>query len=309
MIKFYNQKSMIRKRIYPKSTLTLATLRAFLMKNEPKLVRMLVNTWNAQGKAITYEELRQAILDGVLSPNLFLEWQQDYAKFTEKRLEPLLEEAIVVGVTPIENRFSGFRIDLSRKGISDWMRENSARFVKDSTQAQIDGLNSVIRFTMTIEDYSVDELAKVVRPMVGLTEKQAVANMRYYDTLRKNGMDHDYSLDKAIQYAERQHRSRASTISRTEMVSAYNAGEWHGAQQAQQLGLMGRCVKRWSTAFDERVCPVCGDMDGQEVDMNDEFLYSGAPIGIYPPAHPNCRCSYEIIEVEPPQIEYIDMEG
>ena len=38
----------------------------------------------------------------------------------------------------------------------------------------------------------------------------------------------------------------------------------------------------WRTAADERVCPVCGPLDGQE--------WPG-DAGPQPPAHPNCRCA------------------
>lgn len=38
---------------------------------------------------------------------------------------------------------------------------------------------------------------------------------------------------------------------------------------------------RWVTAFDERVCPVCGPYAGRVWPSDD---------GPFPPLHPNCRC-------------------
>ena len=55
----------------------LRRLRSFLDASEPGLVRILVNTWNSQGKAITYKELREAILSGDISADLLDEWMQD----------------------------------------------------------------------------------------------------------------------------------------------------------------------------------------------------------------------------------------
>ncbi|MCL6580136.1 MAG: hypothetical protein K6U08_00740 [Firmicutes bacterium] len=49
---------------------------------------------------------------------------------------------------------------------------------------------------------------------------------------------------------------------------------------------------------DERVCPVCGPLDGKTVRLDEEF----APGIFAPPAHPNCRCTTlaptELDEVE-----------
>jgi len=49
---------------------------------------------------------------------------------------------------------------------------------------------------------------------------------------------------------------------------------------------------------DERVCPVCGPLEGKTVRLDEEF----APGIFAPPAHPNCRCTTlaptELDEVE-----------
>ena len=44
--------------------------------------------------------------------------------------------------------------------------------------------------------------------------------------------------------------------------------------------------KRWNTAVDELVCPICGPLHNVVVGINETF-----PGGYQnPPAHPNCRC-------------------
>jgi SPP1 gp7 family putative phage head morphogenesis protein len=44
--------------------------------------------------------------------------------------------------------------------------------------------------------------------------------------------------------------------------------------------------KRWNTANDALVCPICGPLNGQTANVNEPF-----PGGINaPPAHPRCRC-------------------
>jgi hypothetical protein len=44
--------------------------------------------------------------------------------------------------------------------------------------------------------------------------------------------------------------------------------------------------KTWFTNNDDRVCDICGPMEGEEV-ASDESFSSGDDA---PPAHVNCRC-------------------
>lgn len=52
--------------------------------------------------------------------------------------------------------------------------------------------------------------------------------------------------------------------------------------------------KIWVTAADERVCPVCGPMDGRSVQVLDQFLLPDGAQADLPPVHVNCRCSVEL---------------
>ena len=77
---------------------------------------------------------------------------------------------------------------------------------------------------------------------------------------------------------------RAEMIAATEVTRAYaeaNGMVW------RRLGEQGIIFKReWRTARDERVCPVCGPLDGVIVGLEEKF--PGGLAG--PPAHPRCRC-------------------
>jgi len=69
---------------------------------------------------------------------------------------------------------------------------------------------------------------------------------------------------------------RMEMIARTEVLRAHNQGriKFH-----QQVGVR---KLEWMTMEDERVCPVCGPLDGKVFDT-DRFPNQ--------PAHPNCRCT------------------
>ena len=36
---------------------------------------------------------------------------------------------------------------------------------------------------------------------------------------------------------------------------------------------MGEVVKVWSTAMDERTCPICGALEGKEIAMDEDFNF------------------------------------
>lgn len=44
---------------------------------------------------------------------------------------------------------------------------------------------------------------------------------------------------------------------------------------------------RWATRLDERVCPICGPLEGR-IYRKGQFL---PPL----PAHPGCRCAWELL--------------
>lgn len=285
-----------------KSARVLRLLRSFLDANEPSLVRFLVNTWNAQGQAITYKELREAILAGDINPEWLEDWMQDYSRLVKAHIQPAWEKAIEAAVEEIRRQYPAFYFDPMADGVRAWATDHAAEFVTNVTTTQIEGIRAAVQRAAVLEDLSVDELARVIRPMVGLTKPQTVANMKYYETLRGNGVPPKRARESSIYYSARQHRTRAYTIARTELATAYNTGAHEGTKQAQAAGLIGEVVKVWSTADDERVCRICGELDGKEVGMDEEFdgISNSWSTRLHPPAHPGCRCGVMYVEKSPP---------
>jgi SPP1 gp7 family putative phage head morphogenesis protein len=75
-------------------------------------------------------------------------------------------------------------------------------------------------------------------------------------------------------------RSRAEMIAATEITKAFfeaNQLTWKASE------VVGEMV--WQTAADERVCPICGALHGETVELGQSFRGSHTP-----PAHPRCRC-------------------
>ena len=279
-------------------------MRKFLDAKEPELVLFLQTLWNNQQKAITYKELREAILDGYLSEKLMEEWYQDYSRFVITKLAPMWREAMIEANKEFENVFPRYVFNPMQENVVKWTNERAASFVTNVTRDQIQAIREVVKRASQLHDMNVDELSRAIRPMVGLDWRQAIANQNYYNTMIANGVSTKKALENSIKYSARQNRHRGYRIARTELAFAYNQGSYYGTKQAQSQGLLGKVVKEWSTADDERTCEVCGGLDGVQIGIDDDFDFKTKLIepGIKrtPPAHPMCRCSVLYREIEPP---------
>lgn len=85
---------------------------------------------------------------------------------------------------------------------------------------------------------------------------------------------------------------RALTIARTELTRSVNAGQVEVWNEAANQGLVdrGRVRRVWVAVNDEATSPICEELDGQSVGMDESFVSeeTGETFDA-PPAHPNCR--------------------
>ena len=79
---------------------------------------------------------------------------------------------------------------------------------------------------------------------------------------------------------------RAGMIATTETTRAFAQGQLEAGKEMQDEFPDVQVFKRWYTNNDDRVCDICGPLEGQEIPMNDEFEGGISD----PPAHVNCRC-------------------
>ena len=284
--------------------IALLKLRKFLDTNEPKLAKFLQVIWGNQQNAITYKELREAIMRGYLTEEMLDEWHKDYSRFVVDYVAPTWQAAMIEATTELERRYPTFSLDLSGEGVKQWTEQASASFVTRVTTDQKLAIQTVVKRAALIKDMTVDELSRVIRPMVGLNYPQAVANMNYYEKMLENGVNKRLAKERCIRYSARQSRYRGYMIARTELAFAYNQGQHLGVQQAISQGLMGHTRKVWCTADDERVCQVCGFLEGMTIEMDEDFQFDTKlkypGIKKSPPAHPHCRCTALYVEVTPP---------
>lgn len=277
-------------------------------------VEFLCGFWKDQQNAVSYQELRQAVMDGSISQETMRLWMQDYSVLVKERLSKVWTAAIAAGPAgqPILDGLD-FEFNMQSSGISNWISMHGAEFVTNCTKQQKDAIAALLDKKMK-DSHTVDELSRLIRPCIGLTESDTKAAARFYDNIVANlKKDHPRmkpesirrkALDATHKYAERKHRARAMTIAQTESAFAYNWGADEGIRQAQAQNLIGTTKKHWNTSGDDRVCPICAALEGVEVDMDADFNIPGRVLFAgqhkLPPAHPRCACAADYIETAPP---------
>ena len=284
----------------------LKRLRSFLDAEEPQAVRWLVRAWEGQQASITYKELREAALGGALAQERLEEWQRGYARLVSEKLAPQWRKAMAAAAGEAQARFPRFLYDPGAGAAQAYVERHGAGLVAGLASEQRDALRAMVAQASRHGGMPADSLARLMRPVVGLTRPQAAANLNYYnarlESIREANprMGQEAAEAKAREaaaiYAGRQHRYRAMNIARTELAAAYNEGAYGAMKDAQSKGYVGDCRKTWLTADDERTCASCGALDGAGANMD-------APFGggqMLPPAHPSCRCAVAYEEVAPP---------
>jgi hypothetical protein len=171
-------------------------------------------------------------------------------------------------------------------------RQLAARLVTQVSETTQAAIRDAVTRAFT-DGLTRREVSQLIKPLIGLTARDAQAVLNFRAALEKEGLRQDLTLKKTAAYAERKLRERARTIARTELMQASNAGQHALWQQAIGRGLLPPDMqRRWSVSRDDRLCTRCMALSGQLRGMNEDFVspLDGAHVR-NPPLHANCRCT------------------
>lgn len=223
-----------------------------------------------------------------------LPWQSAEEQWTSgwrPQLEQVMQRA---GAAEVARLRLGMRFDIQNPFALRWLESHLPQLtglVSEETRAAIRGV--VLEGFQ--EGYAPRRMARRIRQMVGLTERDALAVERYWANLAADGALKAAQVDAmADAYARKKLRERALRIARHETVAAANAGTQTSWELARDQGLIApNAVRVWIAASaSDRTCPICLDLDGQQRPLDEPF-YSGV-LGIEvdgPPVHTMCRCA------------------
>ena len=192
-----------------------------------------------------------------------------------------------------------FNSDTEKQALIDYATTVLKPVVKKEGQDAIDLTGSDVEFDANA-DAVTKMLAKQTKKFAGKVTKDTSTAIR--DNLAE-GLQGDESFDELvsrIQDLAAFDDSRAEMIARTEVTRAQANTD---IQAWDQSGVVSK--KIWYTAEDERVCPHCDALHGEESDLHESFLKKGEELEGTddttfstdygdvdgPPLHPSCRCS------------------
>ena len=283
----------------------LDALDAYLEGGYQEPMKWLVRFWRDQAAVMTYQELRRLVTDEDDPEDLFNTWYQDYSKLLNEKMTPVWESAFMAGADS-NPAMAGVQVDNSDVFVRNWITNHSGDLITSVTEDQVNAVRYIIAESKAVRMGS-EETARYIRPTIGLTERQAQANLKHYTSVKeKLQEDHPRmrpenierkARESAAKYAQKQQMYRAETISRTEIAQAYNQGNDTLIKQAMEQGLIPIQRKVWSTAMDGHVCEACESLEGTEIEMDGQF---SATIGVrvkrtlttaLPPMHPRCKCA------------------
>lgn len=137
-----------------------------------------------------------------------------------------------------------------------WANKHSTELVTQITKETMSGIRAYIADGVNAGK-SVPTIARELRPLVGLTEKNIFAVANYHERLILDRPEYTAKVQREMAevYARRLHRDRATMIARTETGNSLVEGQRQGYDQ------MG--IKELERIEDPDCCDICAEHDGQ----------------------------------------------
>jgi hypothetical protein len=192
----------------------------------------------------------------------------------EKILQDLTQPAMragyvagaVSGAAALRSEGITFRFNAIDPHAVEYAKRASGLLITEVMDEQKAVVSAVIAQSQT-GALTWQEAAARIKQTIGLTERQATALERYRQEVTAEGRASAQVSRMVEKYRKQLLTARATLIARHETLTATNEGRLQAMREAiRQGGMpMNRTVRKWITAHDERVCPICGPMDGEEV--------------------------------------------
>ena len=102
-----------------------------------------------------------------------------------------------------------------------------------------------------------------------------------------------YTIGDVVDALNLSDTARAERIAVTEVTRAYAMGNQTYGEQLKKENPDVKVVKIWYTNNDDKVCDLCGPLDGTEVEIDQPFYEvdeDSLDDSGNPPRHTNCRC-------------------
>ncbi len=247
--------------------------------------------------------------------SVFDELQAKLKEDLKTELIAVVEEAALPTVAEFGLDFSVVN-ERARRFATD----RAGRLITEVAVETQEAIADIVAFGLR-EGVAPRQQALLIRELVGLTRRDALAVDRFLNGAIDSGLNRTRAQAQAKRMADRLLKRRAENIARTETMRAANMGTELGWVAAQDVGLLPQGTQKvWIATEDSRTCPICAVLDENTVSVGDTFsstqeatafTIDGDEIQVSttrtmkrpvttrtPPAHPSCRCTIGLTLVE-----------
>lgn len=194
----------------------------------------------------------------------------------------------IAGQTPLAGAF-----DVTNPRAIDWARTHGAELITGIQTSARAVIREIIGSGVE-QGRTVAESARLIRRLIGLTERQAQAVIAYRAQLAEDGRDAEAIARLGERYARQLLNFRARVISITETQTAVHEGQREAWRQAAGKGLFDPETATQVWMSDPDACDICAPMDGQEVAFGEQFETGDGEAIDGPIVHPMCRCNVSL---------------
>jgi hypothetical protein len=252
-------------------------------------------------KEIVISDIEKALAEG--DPAFIID-SIDWADAFDIRLLKL-HESVANSIMALTGAEAWKRLDipisfnLRNPYAEKWVSEHGAELVTAVSKETKLAIRSIVHDGFK-SGFPPREMAKRIRPMIGLTDRNANAALRYWLALNEDAKDLTAQRvdSMADGYARRLLRRRAMNIARTETINSANQGTLSAWNTAKDDGfILPESQKEWIAATQsDRLCVHCRPMDGQKVNLDEKFHSKTLSKDVDGPTlHPQCRCSVGLV--------------
>ena len=268
-------------------------LRKYINKKESSISRPVKDLWEEQAKLITIKTTKRALDTGKIPSDWKGGWNETIREFVRDTITTAWVKGISEAGDEVAKKVNliqrkDFDFNTTMTSVKGWIDANGGKLIVDLTAAQMSSVHALLHAQIALGVTSPYLLAQRIRPIIGLTEREALAVVRFMATLTEEGVAADIINKQIARYAKVLHKNRAARIARTEISNAFNFGHLDSLSQASKGNwLPGTPEKDW-IAGGADPCEICLDNEAQGFIALGAGFVSGDQ---HPTAHPHCECS------------------
>lgn len=267
--------------------------RRYIESQKQSVARPARALWKKQRALVNTKTAKEALQIGRLPSDWEDAWDEMTRDFVRKDLVPEWIKGISsagAGIAKKVNRIQRkqFDFDTTMQSVRTWVDVQGGTLISNLTTAQYNAVHTLLQEQIAQGMTSPYVLAQRIRPIVGLTEKEALYVSKVLTNLVAEGLPANTVNNQIARLTNNLHKNRALRIARTELSDAFNFGQLDSLKQAVDTGwLPGMPEKSWM-AGGANPCEVCTDNEAAGYIPLEETFPSG---DAHPTAHPSCECS------------------